>query len=68
MSQLPRYAVLVVWKGGQEEYLKEGNSSTPAKYFSFEKAKEQADFMLIGMKEDVQSINAVDYPAREDWV
>ncbi len=53
------YAILVVWKDGNEEYLKEGYSDKPAIFLSKSSAKEQAEFMYMGMEEEVQSINVV---------
>lgn len=60
----PAFAVLVIWKGGEREYLKEGEQGgEPARFANRKSAKEMRDFMLVGMSEDVQSVNVVPYPA-----
>lgn len=56
------YAIKVVQKNGDEEYLCDGLGSTPAKFPSRAAAQRQKEFMLIGMEGDVQSINVVKYP------
>ena len=54
------YAILVVWKDGTEEYLKEGIlSDCPVIFLSKKAATEQAEFMYAGMEDKVQSINVV---------
>jgi len=58
------FAVLVVWNDGDEEYLKDGMSTKPARFTSRQQAKEQADFMKMGMDDECQSINVVPYPRR----
>ena len=55
-----RFAILVIWKDGEEEYLKEGTAI--ARFSSRKKAVEQTNFMQIGMEDDCQSINVVPYP------
>lgn len=56
------YAVLVIWKDGSEEYLKEGLGAIPAKFSSKTAANGQVKFMKMGM-DDFQSINVVRYPS-----
>lgn len=61
---MPRYAILVIWKDGSEEYVvhyRVGEPGQVAIYPSRRKAEEQADFMRIGMEGDCQSINVVHY-------
>lgn len=52
-----RYFILVVWKDGSSEWLKEG--SRRAVFHGCKAATQQRDFMLIGMEGDVQGINVV---------
>lgn len=59
------YAILVIQNDGDEDYLCEGMTSTPAKYPSRAAAQRMVDFMKIGMEGDVQSINIVRYPSRK---
>lgn len=54
-----RYAVKVIWKDGEEEYLKAG--TRVAIFSAKSRAEEQAEFMRMGM-DDVQSINVVQAP------
>lgn len=54
------YAILVVWKDGEQEYLKEGN--VLVKFSSKSRASEQVEFMRMGMEDEVQSINIVSAP------
>jgi hypothetical protein len=58
-----KYAIKVVQKNGDEIYLREGNGVISA-FPSYAAAMRQHDFMSIGMKNDVQSINVVKYPKR----
>lgn len=51
------FYILVVWKNGSQEYLKEGDHI--ASFGSMEKADSVKEFMLEGISEDVQSINVV---------
>jgi hypothetical protein len=56
------YAILVTWLDGEEEYLKEGLSGTViARFHSRKEAKEQKEFMLMGMSDEVDSIDVVPY-------
>lgn len=56
-----RYAIKVIWRDGEEEYLKEG--SRPATFANRERADSMRAFMLEGMDpEDIQSINVVPTP------
>lgn len=62
---MTRYAIKVVWADGDEEYLKLGQSRVPAVFPNRQRAKEQADFMLMGMDQgECQSINVVPYPKK----
>jgi hypothetical protein len=58
-----KYAIMVVWSDGSDEYVKEG--SRIASFPSRARAKEQVSFMKIGMDgdEDVQSISIVRFPS-----
>ncbi len=57
------FAIKVVWADGEEEYLKQGTSNTPARFFSKKDAREQIEFMRMGMDDgECQSINVVLYP------
>jgi len=57
---MARFAVLVIWKDGEEEYLREG--SRVAVFSARSRAEDQADFMRMGMEDEVQSINVVKAP------
>ena len=65
MNKSQRYAILVIWENGEEEYLKEGLVNI-AKFSSRQRAQEQKDFMLMGMEDEVQSINVVPFPRKQD--
>lgn len=54
-----RYAVLVIWSEGEEEYLREGDQV--AQFRTPRQALELVKFMRQGM-DGVQSINVVRYP------
>ncbi len=54
------WAVLVVWKDGNVEYLHEGHRI--ATFRRRPEANTQREFLLIGMEDDVQSINVVKAP------
>lgn len=56
------FAIKVIWKSGNEEYLKVGLSNTPAIFHSLREAQQRRDFMLMGADDDFQSINVVPYP------
>lgn len=59
------FAIKVIWMDGEEEYVKAGTGTTPARFFNRKAAEEQADFMEMGMDDDeYQSINVVPYPRR----
>jgi hypothetical protein len=63
---MARFAIKVIWADGNEEYLKQGMGSSVAQFNSQRDAKEQADFMKMGMDADeIQSINIVPYPTGE---
>lgn len=57
------FAVKVIWKDGEEELLCEGMTDKPARFLRRTDAQHHRDFMLIGMEDEVQSINVVAYPA-----
>jgi hypothetical protein len=60
-----QFAIKVIWNDGEEEFIKEGIGSTPARFSSRSKAEEQVDFMWMGMDNgDCQSINIVPYPQK----
>jgi hypothetical protein len=54
---MARYFLLVVWKNGESEWLKEGDRR--AVFQNYREAKKQRDFMMIGMEDEVQGINTV---------
>lgn len=56
-----RWAILVVWDDGEEEYLTDAAGNVAV--FTKARAKEQVEFMKIGMDE-YQSINVVARPGR----
>lgn len=54
------YCVLVVWTDGTEEFLKQGLGDKPAIFHSRKEAKEQADFVKMGMDDDeCESVSVV---------
>ena len=56
------YAVKVIWHNGDEELVHLGcRHSRPAIFPTKRQAQDQADFLKIGIGEDVQSINVVKY-------
>jgi hypothetical protein len=58
------FAIKVIWADGEEEYVKQGTET--ARFTSRARAKEQAEFMKMGMDDDeVQSINVVPYPRKK---
>ncbi len=61
-SRPERFSILVVWADGVEEYVRQGTRT--AVFPSRAHAKEQADFMKIGMEgdPDVESISVVFAP------
>lgn len=59
------YAIKVVQKNGDEDFLCVGYTDIVAKFPSRAAAQKQKDFMLIGMEDEVQSINIVKYPAKK---
>lgn len=56
------WAVLVTWLDGEEEYLHEGMGDKTARFTTKLAAKEQRDFMMIGMSDEVESIEIVRSP------
>jgi len=61
-ASMTTYAILVIQKNGCQDYLCERLTNTPSRFPSRAAAQRQVDFMEIGMKGDVQSINIVKYP------
>jgi len=59
------YAIKVVQKNGEEDFLCDGLSDRPTRFPSYAAAYHQRDFLKIGMQGDVQSINIVKYPKRK---
>jgi len=58
------YAVKVIWNNGKEELVQLGcRNSQPAIFPSKRRAQEQADFLKMGISDEVQSINVVKYKA-----
>jgi len=55
------YAIKVVQKNGDESYLRETNGQI-TRFPSYAAAMKQREFMMVGMKNEVQSINVVKYP------
>ena len=55
-----KFAILVVWSNGEEEYVKQGLSDTIA-LFTKREAEKQVEFMKIGMDgdPDMQTISVV---------
>lgn len=54
-----RWAIKVIWQNGREDYVMAGDHV--ATYSKFQ-AKDQVEFLKVGMDEDVQSINVVPAP------
>ncbi len=54
---MSRWAVQVVWKDGSTELVAQG--AVDAIFRTRKKATELRDFMLIGMSDEVQSINVI---------
>jgi|HubBroStandDraft_3_1064219.scaffolds.fasta_scaffold173058_3 hypothetical protein len=60
-----RFAVLVVWLNGQQEFLHPGLSTTAiATFRSKFEAQEMADFLLQGIEHEIQAIVVVPAPER----
>jgi hypothetical protein len=59
------YAIKVVQKNGEEDFLCEGLGEVPTRFPSHAAAYRQVEFMKIGMEGDFQSINIVKYPKRK---
>jgi hypothetical protein len=59
-----RYAIKVIWKNGDEEYVMSGlgKSARIATFSAKSRARTEADFMAMGI-DDAQSINVVRAPA-----
>ena len=58
------YAIKVIQKNGDEDFLCDGLGNTPTRFPSCAAAMRQYDFLKIGMEGDVQSINVVKYPKK----
>jgi len=56
------YAIKVIDKEGNEDFLCDGLGNRPSKFPSHAAAQRQKDFMLMGMEDEVQSVNIVPYP------
>jgi hypothetical protein len=56
------YAIKVIQKNGDEDFLCDGLGDTPTRFPSYAAAMRQYDFLKVGMEGDVQSINVVKYP------
>ena len=57
-----RWAIVVIWLDGEEEYLKAGLGPEKVALFSSHyHAGKMKEFMLEGMSDEVQSINIVPY-------
>jgi len=63
---MAKYAIKVVQKNGDEDYLRDGIAANGriTGFPSYAAAMRQQAFMRIGMEGDVQSINVVKYPKR----
>jgi hypothetical protein len=59
------FAIMVIQKDGEQDYVCDGLGDIPTRYPTRRKAQEFVDFMKIGMDGDVQSINVVPYPRRK---
>lgn len=57
---MSRFSILVVWDNGTQEWLMEG--SRIASFTSRTRAERWRDFMLMGVEDEVQSINVVPSP------
>ena len=58
------HAIKVIQKNGDEDFLCDGMGNTPTRFPSYEAAMRQYEFLKIGLKGDVQSINVVKYPKK----
>lgn len=56
------FAIKVVQKNGEEDFLCDGLTQTPSRFPSRSAAWRQVDFLKIGMEGDVQAIVVVKYP------
>ena len=56
------YAILVIDKEGNEEYVCDGLGDRPSCFLTKRLAEEQAEFLGMGIADEVQSINVVQYP------
>ena len=56
------YAIKVVQKNGDEDFLCDGLGTVPTRFPSYSAAYRYVDFLKVGMEGDVQSINIVKYP------
>jgi hypothetical protein len=61
-----KYAIKVVQKDGDEDYLRDGIAADGriTEFPTYAHAVHKADFLRIGMEGGVQSINVVKYPKR----
>lgn len=56
---MSRWAIKVIWLNGHEDYVMEGDRV--ATYSKFQ-ARQQVEFLKIGMMDEAQSINLVPAP------
>lgn len=56
-----RYAIKVIWDDGDEDYVMQGERVAA---FGKLQAKEQVEFLRVGMEDECQSINIVRYPKK----
>ena len=62
-----RYRIKVIWKNGEQEYVQAGvKPGQDAIFTSHRAAQEQADFLKIGISDEVQSVNVVRGPFQAD--
>jgi hypothetical protein len=64
-AEMPNYAIKVIQKNGDEEYLRAWALGEITRFPSYAAAMKQHDFLKIGMEGEVQSINVVKYPAKK---
>jgi hypothetical protein len=58
-----KWAILVIWKTGETEYVKEGPPPGRVAVFrARSRARENADFLAEGISDEAQSVNVVAWP------
>ena len=60
-----KYAILVVWLDGDQEYVKDGLSQDVATFTTKAKAQKKADFMARIGEDEARSISVVKYGKRK---